>query len=251
MKKRFIGLLAFILVLLSVSGCMSEYYGEVPAEAEKVLKAGLLSRFESVSAVKTEEEALDLYEEYTSDGDVLMASAMEAWAPLLKDLGAQTGEPEATVVRTKDGFSTRLAVPFEKRVLNVSMETTGTKVSEGKTLNINSIALEGVYTTGEKVTKAVLNTLMGMGTVFLVLIIIIFFISGLSVVNRLGKKQPKKPEAPAPAKAAEPAPETNPADDLALIAVITAAIAAQENVSPDGLVVRSIRRHRGGSWKRA
>ena len=248
MKKKLIGLLALILVLVSVSGCMSEYYGEVSPEAEKVLTAELLSRFEPIAAVKTEEEALDLYEEYGTDGDALMASAMEAWAPLIQDLGEQTGDPEATVVRTKEGYSTNLAVPFEKRVLNVTMETTGTKVQEGKTLNINSIALEGVYTTGEKVTKAALNTVMGMGTVFVVLIIIIFFISGLSVVNRIGKKKEEKPAA-APVKAAEPEPEANPADDLALIAVITAAIAAQENVSPDGLVVRSIKRR--SAWKRA
>ena len=40
-------------------------------------------------------------------------------------------------------------------------------------------------------------------------------------------------------------------DDLELVAVITAAIAASENTSADGLVVRSIRRAPGNKWKRA
>ena len=37
-------------------------------------------------------------------------------------------------------------------------------------------------------------------------------------------------------------------DDLELIAVITAAIAAQEGTSTDGFVVRSIRRRPSNNW---
>ena len=37
-------------------------------------------------------------------------------------------------------------------------------------------------------------------------------------------------------------------DDLELIAVITAAIAAQEGTSTDGFVVRSIRRRTSNNW---
>ena len=40
-------------------------------------------------------------------------------------------------------------------------------------------------------------------------------------------------------------------DDLELVAVITAAIAAFDNTSADGLVVRSIKRAPGAKWKRA
>ena len=40
------------------------------------------------------------------------------------------------------------------------------------------------------------------------------------------------------------------ADDLELVAVITAAIAASQGTSVDGLVVRSIRR-KSNKWKRA
>ena len=41
------------------------------------------------------------------------------------------------------------------------------------------------------------------------------------------------------------------ADDLELVAVITAAIAASENTPADGLVVRSIKRAPASKWKRA
>jgi hypothetical protein len=40
-------------------------------------------------------------------------------------------------------------------------------------------------------------------------------------------------------------------DDLELVAVITAAIAAATNSSTDGLVVRSIKRAPAAKWKRA
>lgn len=58
--------------------------------------------------------------------------------------------------------------------------------------------------------------------------------------------------APAPAPVQEAVPvEEDLTDDLELVAVITAAIAASENTSADGLVVRSIRRAPGNKWKRA
>ena len=66
-----------------------------------------------------------------------------------------------------------------------------------------------------------------------------------------------KKEEPAPLPAAEPEPavvqaeEENLADDLELVAVITAAIAASTGTSPSGLVVRSIRRAPAGKWKKA
>ena len=46
----------------------------------------------------------------------------------------------------------------------------------------------------------------------------------------------------------EPVVEETVTDDLELIAVITAAIAAQEGTSTDGFVVRSIRRRPSNKW---
>lgn len=98
--------------------------------------------------------------------------------------------------------------------------------------------------------KALLNTVMGMGTVFIVLVFIAFIISLFKYIN----KPAKKAETPAPA----PAPVNNVvtqieereelSDDSALVAVITAAIAAYEAssgaVSNSGFRVRSIKRAR-------
>ena len=59
----------------------------------------------------------------------------------------------------------------------------------------------------------------------------------------------EKAATPAPAPVAPAAPA--PADDLQLIAVITAAIAAAEGTSTDGFVVRSIKRRSNNKWKKA
>ena len=108
---------------------------------------------------------------------------------------------------------------------------------------------------GQKLGNAGLNTLMGMGVVFLVLILISFVISAFDLINKAEeKKKAAVPAAPAPVPAAPAAaeePEEDLADDLELVAVIAAAIAASENTSPDGLVVRSIRKVSSrNQWKR-
>lgn len=106
--------------------------------------------------------------------------------------------------------------------------------------------------------QALLNTLMGMGTVFAVLIFISLLISLFVYIpsieralkNRASRKEKKatQEERPAPKRPIleEPAVEEEElVDDGELVAVITAAIMAASGgaaVSADKLVVRSIKR---------
>ncbi len=104
--------------------------------------------------------------------------------------------------------------------------------------------------------RAGLNTVLGIGIVFTVLIFICIIISCFKLIN---KTQVKKPETPV--KAPEPVPEITEededlTDDLQLIAVITAAITAYEEaeggyVPEDGLVIRSIRKVNRNKWLNA
>ena len=103
---------------------------------------------------------------------------------------------------------------------------------------------------GERMTTAALNTVIGMGTVFVVLIIIIGVISLFKFIpviqDGLAKKKASEAQAESGSAAVETinAPEeADLTDDLELVAVIAAAIAASEGAaSADGFVVRSIRR---------
>lgn len=101
---------------------------------------------------------------------------------------------------------------------------------------------------GERMTTAALNTVIGMGTVFVVLIIgVISLFKFIPVIqDRLAKKKASEAQAESGSAAVETinAPEeADLTDDLELVAVIAAAIAASEGAaSADGFVVRSIRR---------
>ena len=101
---------------------------------------------------------------------------------------------------------------------------------------------------GELMEKAGLNTLIGMGTVFAVLILISLIIACFGFIPKIQAAFAKKeevPEAPAAPAVVQTAPEA-PAeeeDDTELVAVIAAAIAAYEgSTNTEGFVVRSIRR---------
>ncbi len=163
------------------------------------------------------------------------------------ELGALVSVGEAVVQQTEDGYEISLPAVFEKRECEFAISLTEDMV------NIVSMSFNPVYTVGENLARAGMNTVMGMGTVFVVLIFISFIIDCFKYIGKAEKKPaPAAVPAPAPAPvAAAPAVEENLADDLELVAVITAAIAASTGASSDGLVVRSIKRAPASKWKRA
>ena len=96
----------------------------------------------------------------------------------------------------------------------------------------------------ETLKKAGVNTLVGMITVFIILILIIFIIDCFKFIPLLERKF-KKTEEIVTEEIVEY--ETEEVDDLETVAVITAALMAyisdtKEEYSTDGLVVRNIRR---------
>lgn len=102
--------------------------------------------------------------------------------------------------------------------------------------------------------KALLNTAMGMGVVFCVLIFIsvVIWLLGFipKLIDVLSKK--KTTDTVQSSQASTPVQEavSNTTDDTELVAVIAAALAATlsattgQYVSPDGLVIRSIKKRR-------
>ena len=111
---------------------------------------------------------------------------------------------------------------------------------------LTDASADKVYTLGEKMEKAALNTLMGMGTVFVVLILIsliIYCFRFISVIQNKAAGKGKKNEAEAGAVVEQIGQrEEQLTDDLELVAVISAAVAASTGASADSFVVRSIRR---------
>lgn len=119
-------------------------------------------------------------------------------------------------------------------------------------LKMESAALNPVSTMSDLMAKAGLNTLIGMGTVFVVLILISLIISCFAFIPKIqakfskkNKKDNDKTTGVDNALAQIVTQEEAGTDDLELVAVIAAAIAASEGAaSTDGFVVRSIRRRK-------
>ncbi|MBO4902650.1 MAG: OadG family protein [Lachnospiraceae bacterium] len=121
---------------------------------------------------------------------------------------------------------------------------------------LTSCATNVILTFGEKMENAGLNTLIGMGTVFSILILLCLIISCFGIFpkveaamrNRKSRKS-KEVAIDQPIAHIIEKEEMSETDDLELVAVITAAIHAYESakgvpVSTDDFVVRSIKRRR-------
>ena len=120
------------------------------------------------------------------------------------------------------------------------------KLMACEALLLPTLALTGCGSQfGDKMVRAGMNTLMGMGTVFVVLIFIAFLISRFKYISQLENWFRNRKTKNEPAADEEEIDET---DDLALVAVITAALAASLETSPDKLIVRSIRRKSTNRW---
>lgn len=179
--------------------------------------------------------------------DGLNAATVEfynGWIKTRSDLGELVSLDEGTI-QLSDETGTLCMVTV---VATYEKRTCTFELSFDDDYSLISGAVNPTFTVVEKGEKAVLNTLIGMGTVFAVLIFIAFIISLLKYVNVIGKKPEKKDDAANTGVdngiAQIVSTEENEADDLELVAVITAAIAASEGTSSDGLVVRSIRKRR-------
>ena len=127
--------------------------------------------------------------------------------------------------------------------------------SNDQFLVLESAALNPVSTMGELMAGAAMNTLVGMGTVFSVLILISAIISCFQLIPKLQKKAADKKAQAAAADQSKGIEngvthiagqeEADVSGDLELAAVIAAAVAAYEGASStDGFVVRSVLRRR-------
>lgn len=113
---------------------------------------------------------------------------------------------------------------------------------------------------GETMETALLNTVMGIGIVFIVLLLISGIISLFKYISKAEAALKHKSESVSMQEAKAvvqetPTEEANLVDDLELVAVITAAIEAYEeaNGTPvsNGLYVRSIRKVNKSRWQNA
>ena len=272
--KKLLALLALTGILV-LAGCSSRIYLENEADyqtrSDQYVQmlvnsdtADLEAELENLEAHYEDfEQQVELYPyiggtgqkfDFTADAYVSM---LTSYLDNLDDLGAYVGVKEYEgATEDSDGNITYSTVyEFEDHDMRMSLEYNSDNV-------VTTVTLDPVYSTGEIAEKAALNTLIGMGSVFVVLIILCFLISCFKYIHMAEEKAGKSKKS-GEEKAAEPAPVSvpaapvpaapvpAPAEDRQLVAVITAAVAAAMGTSSDGFVVRSIRRRSGNKWKKS
>jgi sodium pump decarboxylase gamma subunit len=168
-------------------------------------------------------------------GTDFAVSAVEAWESARDELGEYKSVGDVEVEYDDDMYTATVPAEFETYDANFVyiFDETG---------NPTSMTVDVQYPLSVNMKRAALNTLMGIGTVFAVLVFLMFMISLFKFIP--GNNTKKQGSAPAPAPVPVPVPAAEDlTDDTELIAVIAAAIAASEGAaSTDGFVVRSIRK---------
>ena len=193
------------------------------------------------------DEAVETGTSVMSAEDPVYGPALDSWENARKDIGEILSIEGSSAVFTKTDGTVRMLVDGSSHdaevVFSVEM---GDSYS-----NITGITTNVIYSFGELMQQAGMNTLLGMGTTFAVLILLSLIIA---LFGRLiGGAGARKTKPSAAAEASDKAAasdsavqdDTDYADDAALVAVIAAVVAAYEGkASADGFVVRSIRKSR-------
>ena len=242
--KKFLLVLGMITCMLGLTACGQEakdYSADYQITEDMVVSyvEQEISGFESI--IDQGAQA------YVAD-DAVMSNAIAGWESALADMGDYQSIGNVTYIVDEDGIMTidaEIKGTTRDADIQFIMEYS---VTEG--FKATSVTTTPRFTFGETMTKAGLNTLMGMGTVFAVLILIALLIYCFNFIPKITaafSKKDKKAEVAADNAVAQIVENeaVQEEDDLELIAVIAAAIAASEGASStDGYVVRSIRRIR-------
>lgn len=203
------------------------------------MEAGLVSTAESLSEaiVELSQEEIDSYKE---SGDAFTASVMEAWENNRDELGQFKSLGESVVEEVSGGYSVTLQAQFANHDAEMVYLFDGSGIPTSFSMNVQ-------YPMSVLLGRAGMNTLMGLGIVFAMLVFLTFVISLFRFISKIeGKSQPETGTMPEPELVQtvqiQQQPVISQQDDQELIAVIAAAIAAYEGTSADGFVVRSIRK---------
>jgi len=189
------------------------------------LKSNSESLYTSLSGFSDDELT-----QYLESGDEITVQAVQSWSDIKNDLGEYVGIGEFNVEESDDAITTTLLVDFSETdmILTVVYDPnlTVTSIVAGK-------------------ADASVNSITGWGIFLGVLVVV----GGIFVFSNKKRSQDDNDEIRiepvalvTPVAVAKTVREENLVDDLELVAVISAAIAASMNTSTDGFVVRSIKR---------
>lgn len=255
--KKLLTLICMITCIFGLTACgEGESLSEREAQRLEMVRQAAGVQYAPIFLAYMDDTEAASFDDYTLDeisyimgnrqiniSGYVMKGAIESVHSAKEEMGEAVSIGEVTAKVDDDRIIAEISVTGEKK--NAVMEII---FSNDNFFVIESVSLNPVSTMGELMVKAALNTVIGMGTVFAVLILISLIISCFGLIPKLqaklAKKQPAETVAERPAVQSTVQEEiVDETDDLELVAVIAAAVAAcQGAASTDGFVVRSIRK---------
>ena len=236
--KKWLLVLGMITCILGASACGDEQkdasaWSEMSEEEAIYYGEGIFQSVRELCSGAYEEQKAQY-----AKADPVSAAAFSSWESAQADIGDYVDIVEKSAEINDDGIIVNLKVDGSSHDANIEIIFDDEYMMTSMSTNV-------IYSFSELMAKAFMNTLLGMGTVFAVLILIYGLISCFNFIPKLQKKFQKKPveaeRAQTAAKTVQPVVVEAETDDTELIAVIAAAIAASEGAaSADGYVVRSI-----------
>jgi len=240
MNRKLKSLLAMVCVLaLTLAMSVCAFAADTVTEDEAANYKSAAETLISQIAGFSDEEI----ENYLAQDDAFTTATMESWKSVKDELGAYSSIVSQDVEKDGDVVTISTVAQFEKAKADVVlMLDLGQQMYTSMTYSVQ-------YSLAANMQRAGMNILM-----LLFLSFVIGLFKYIEKFQNVGKKKaaeeaPKAEEAPAPAIAQSEAADEDFADDLELVAVISAAIAAYENTSGDSFVVRSIKK--SNKWHRA
>ena len=231
--KKLLAILGMVTCMAGLTAC-----GQTATETQ------LLPETQAIEEGKYIVESLNqMYLQGVTEKDVedaIAAASLKSWIAAQEEMGDYVGVLE-----------TSADISADEAVISIVVDGTShdatVEIVVDKDLNLTSVTTTVIKTFGEMMINAALNTLIGMGTVFVVLILISLLISLFGIIPKIqaamSKKKENVQEKAVDNAVAQIIENEEQSDNLELVAVIAAAIAASEGAaSTDGYVVRSIRR---------
>lgn len=235
MKKKLLLIVSLCLCLLGLTACDKtdpttvDYNGYTYDQ----LKEELQNSVSVLTSMSEEEKAY-----YLANVQEWTVNLINRWDEATEGVGAFIGFGEFSISQSGKTLTTEQEVVFNEKSVTVTF------VYKNSSMEIEDASVEQIRSMSERMTDAVLNTIIGMGSVFVILILISLLIYAFRVIPYLTERNKKAPETVIQTdKFVEQITQREQQqDDKELVAVIAAAIAAAAGTSTDEFVVRSIKR---------
>lgn len=247
--RRFMAVLCIMMLCFTTYAFAAETSTTAGEEKDRTAEAQYYAQNYAESYGSISEDELKYVADNATGVEKKMAEGIYAYAKN-DGLGELLSTGDVDVVKNDGIYTVKVPMTYEKGNMTMTFEMKylldGLRVTDVSVTFASTAAKASI---GATMKQAGINTVIGISVVFLMLAFMSILIAQFKHVNKLtaGRKNKKEDAASegidnAVSKIVES--EESAADDLELVAVITAAIAASEDAPADGFTVRSIRRVR-------